>query len=206
MDPFVLCSKLPSPGPGTRILDIGCGCGVMAAVLGFQYPEARITGIEIQKSLADLALKNVIHNNLEQNISILNEDIKNIDIQSVGGRFDLIISNPPYKKKQTGRLNPNQSKAIARHEVAMNIQDLVKQAATLLKNDGKFMVIFPFERLAELKRVALSYKIFPDWLRFVHTSDSAPPKRVIFCGQNKQPGPGRILAPVFVKGHNDFPF
>ncbi len=205
MDPFVLCSHVPVPRAGNRILDIGCGCGVMPAVLGFCYPETFITGIEIQKSLAKLAQKNIITNRLENCVTIINSDIKILDSRSAGGLFDFVISNPPYKKNNTGRLNPDHSKAIARHEILLDINTLACKSAELLKHEGRLIIIFPFERLSDLEHAVLSYNIFPEWIRFVHTSKKENPKRIIFCGQKNRSGSCRFLQPIFLNTGDAYP-
>ena len=81
-----------------------------------------------------------------------------------------MISNPPYKKYNTGRLNPDIQKAIARHEIAMDIQTLAAKADTLLGHGGRFMIIFPFERLQDIERAIQTTSIRPEWIRYVHTS------------------------------------
>lgn len=202
MDPILLCRQVPPPRPGDRILDIGCGCGIIPVILGYCYPQARITGIEIQKDLAEIASQNVINNNLEQTVSIINHDIKTIDLESAGGPFDLILSNPPYKKHNTGRLNPDRQKAVARHEITMNIKNLAEKAETLLGNNGRFMIIFPSERLTDIHQAIQATSIYPEWIRYIHTGQKKAPKRVIFSGRKKISDSERVLPPIYLSSNN----
>lgn len=201
MDPFVLCGQVPPACSGDRILDVGCGCGIIPVVLGYCFPQSRITGVEIQTGLAEIARKNIINNKLEQTVSIINADIKDTNIESINGPFDLILSNPPYKKHNTGRLNQDLQKAIARHEIAMDIQSLIAKAETLLRHKGRFMIIFPSERLADIEQAVQATAIFPEWIRYVYTGQTKPAKRVIFSGIKDVAAPKRILSPIYLSSN-----
>ena len=202
MDPVVLCSQIPHSCFGDRILDIGCGCGIIPVILGYCLPQSRITGVEIQSELAQIALKNIIKNKLAQTVSIINADIKHINPASTNGPFDLILSNPPYKKRNTGRLNPDLQKAIARHEITMDIQSLVTNAETLLKHKGRFMIIFPSERLIDIEQAVQATSIYPEWIRYIHTGQKKTPKRVIFSGRKEIAVRRRILPPIYLSSDN----
>lgn len=201
MDPFVLCSQVPPACSGDRILDIGCGCGIIPVILGHCFPQSRIIGVEIQTELAKIALKNIIGNKLEQTVSIINEDIKNINPESTNGLFDLVLSNPPYKKHNTGRLNSNLQKAIARHEIAMNIQSLAAKTETLLRHKGRFMIIFPSERLTDIQRAVQTTSIYPEWIRYIYTGQKITPKRVIFSGRKNITAPKQVLPPIHLSSN-----
>lgn len=201
MDPFVLCSQVPHACSADRILDVGCGCGIIPAILGYCFPNARITGVEIQTKLAEIAMKNVVNNNFKQTISIINADIKNIN-PDPNEPFDLVLSNPPYKKHNTGRLNPDIQKALARHEIAMDIQTLAAKANTLLRPGGRFMIIFPAERLPDIAQALQTTSIHPEWIRYIHTGQQNPPKRVIFSGRKDTTAGKRILPPIFLSSDN----
>ena len=202
MDPIILSRQIPPPCPGDRILDIGCGCGIIPVILGYCFPQSFITGIEIQNKLAEVAYKNVLNNKLEQTVSIINQDMKTVDIESSGGLFDLILSNPPYKKLNTGRLNPENQKAIARHEIAMDIKSLAEKAEILLKQNGRLIIIFPAERLKDILGAMQSTSISPEWIRYIFTRQNKPPKRVIFSGQKNGIAPYRVLPPVYLTSHD----
>ncbi|MDD9304204.1 MAG: methyltransferase [Desulfobacter sp.] len=195
IDPVILCSQI-IPLPGSKILDIGCGCGIMELILGFRYPQTLILGVEIQEALAVIAQKNVLENHMEKQISIIHKNISHVSGIETKGPVDLIIANPPYQKAGTGRLPPIDQRAIARHEVKLNIHALFAKAEELLKPGGKLMLIFPADRLVDLTCAMDDTAIRPEWFRFVHTRHGQDAKRVIFSGV-KNTGPScRVLAPL----------
>ncbi|MCK5695850.1 MAG: methyltransferase [Desulfobacula sp.] len=98
MDPFILAGHVQPIGV-EKIVDIGCGCAIIPLILAFRYPDTSIIGVEIQKELSWFARQNIIANNLENTIRIIHKDIKNIQVSDINGKADIIISNPPYIKK-----------------------------------------------------------------------------------------------------------
>ncbi len=197
LDPLILCSHI-HPEPGDRILDIGCGCGIMPLLIGYRYPDSCITGIEIQNSLAELAKKNINRNHMEHRCHILNKDICDLNIEDTGGRFDRIISNPPYKKADTGRLNPDLQKAIARHELKLSIQTLFAKADKLLKPKGSITIIFPAERLFDTHQAMQPTSIKPEWIRFIHTSPQKNAIRVIVSAVKNTKSSCRVRSPLYL--------
>ena len=87
--------------------------------------------------------------------------------------FDTIISNPPYRKLNTGRMNPNHEKAVARHEISMDLNSLLTKTSSLLKHGGTFIMAYPPLRLKETQEKLCSRKLFPSRLRFIHGSREA---------------------------------
>ena len=178
MDPFILAAHIKPMG-FEKIIDVGCGCGVIPLLLAAKYPGLRITGVEIQKELVRFAKKNVINNMLEKTIHIIHNNIKNIDVLDINGKADIIVSNPPYKKKGSGRLNPHSQKAIARHEIFLDIDLLLKCSNRLLKEQGRLYIILPAQRLSELMPTMEKYKFSLDLIRFVHIKKNEEAKLVI---------------------------
>ena len=158
---------------------MGCGCGIISLILGARYQDVQITGVEIQKELAFLAEKNVMQNRLDNRIRILHQDIRNLTRAEVTQPADIIVSNPPYKKIATGRLNPDTRKALARHEITLDIAALVDKAALFVKPGGQLCLIFPGPRLEELLLCLTSAGFQPHWIRFVHFRSTAPAERVV---------------------------
>ncbi len=167
---------------GLKVLDIGTGCGIIPVLLGYRFPTSRIIGIEIQKQLAKCAQKNIIKNQLEKTVSTICQDIRKITPQDLDGSMDLVISNPPYKKKGSGRLNPSSQKAIARHEISLELESLLQKAYTLLKPKGEMVIIYPTERLAELILSMKEFDLQPSKLRYIHSKKKTDAKRVIVSG------------------------
>ena len=178
IDPFLLCSEIPHLTNQT-ILDIGCGSGIIPLILKFKNPGVKIFGIEIQKELVKFAEKNVSNNSMEQSISIKCKDIKEISPKDFDRKIDIIVSNPPYKKESSGRLNPDKQKAIARHETKLNIKELMECCKRLLSPNGKVFIIFPAERAIDLISNMYKNNIKPSTIKFVHTKNDCKAKLVI---------------------------
>ena len=122
-----------------------------------------------------------INDTMETTINIIHGDINNIRPPDINGKTDIIVSNPPYKKKGSGRLNPDSQKAIARHEITFDIDMLFKCSSRLLKKKGKLYLIFPASRLTDLFSAMKCYKFSPDFIRFVHIKKKTSAKLVVLC-------------------------
>ena len=137
IEPFLI-GDFSNVQPGMRVLDVGTGCGIIAILLAIKEPQLEVVSLEVQKSLYQLAKSNIEKNALSDRIQAIEGDFN--EIAKSMGSFDLVISNPPYRKKNTGRINPNQEKAIARHEIKLNLESLVKKGAMLLKPGGRIQI------------------------------------------------------------------
>ncbi len=135
---------------------------------------------------------------MDQQITILNQDILDTRGPDRNNKMDVIVSNPPYKKKDSGRLNPNSQKAIARHELYLSIDLLCKISNTFLKPGGKLHLIFPAERSAELITVMNQHYLTPESICFVHTKKNEPAKRILVTGIKNGRQNCTILAPIFL--------
>ena len=179
----------------SKIADLGAGSGIIGLLLAKKYPSASIMLIELQKSLAVLAKKNISLNDLEGRVNIANTDIKHLYseleksyvIHSQAGSyksglnesFDLVVSNPPFRKPKTGLLSEGDERAIARHELKLPLQDLIKAGSLLLKHHGRLCIIHLPERLAEIIDVMRRHGMEPKRLRFVHSNISSEAKMVL---------------------------
>ena len=197
IDPFILAAHVEGI-ENQKVIDIGCGCGIIPLILSLKSSALKITGIEIQKELYVCAKKNIITNKLEESINIIHEDIKNINTSDINGKADVIVSNPPYKKKGSGRLNPDSQKAIARHEITLDIDMLFRYSSGLLKEKGKLYVIFPAQRLSDLFLTMEHHTFSPEFIRFVHTKKNSPSKRVILCAGKNSNKPCEIHPPFYI--------
>jgi tRNA1Val (adenine37-N6)-methyltransferase len=125
-------------------------------------------GVEIQKGLAECAEKNVFLNHLGNRISILKQDFRGLKRTFPPGSFDVVLSNPPYRRYRTGRINPSMEKAIARHEIKGTLGDLISIASYLLPPKGRCYLIFPALRTVDLLVALRGAKLEPKRLQFVH--------------------------------------
>lgn len=162
----VLLAKFVVAKKNAVIVDLGTGSGIISLYLAKKFNPKRIYGIEIQEKMAEMAKKSVKLNNLEDIIEIINEDMKKISLKA-----DIVVSNPPYKKLSPF-VNLVESKAIARHEICINLDELVNVANSILETGGKFFVCYDADRSAEL-----IYKLKKSGLE---------PKRIMFTQSRKE--------------------
>jgi tRNA1Val (adenine37-N6)-methyltransferase len=127
-----------------------------------------LVGVEIQKGLAECAEKNVFLNHLGNRISILKQDFRGLKRTFPPGSFDVVLSNPPYRRCRTGRINPSMEKAIARHEIKGTLGDLISIASYLLPPKGRCYLIFPALRTVDLLVALRGAKLEPKRLQFAH--------------------------------------
>jgi len=113
----LLLAHFAQPAPDDRILELGTGCGVIPLILFYRRKAQKIIAVEIQPSLADLARRNAALNRCSSKFQILEDDLRHLEKRFGRGSFDRVLANPPYRKVGSGRINPHEEKAIARHEV-----------------------------------------------------------------------------------------
>ncbi|MBW2259476.1 MAG: tRNA1(Val) (adenine(37)-N6)-methyltransferase [Deltaproteobacteria bacterium] len=154
--------------PTDVAVDLGTGCGVIPLILALQTPSAHIYGIEIQKDLAEFASRNVQLNGMEASITIVHRDMKDLKSHLAPGTFDVVFSNPPYREALSGRINPEEERAVARHEIKATLSDVVSVAESLLKPSGRFVVIYPAARAIDLVLRMRAFKLEPKRLRLIH--------------------------------------
>lgn len=164
----VLLNQFTKIRKNERVIDLGTGCGILPLMLSQTTKAHSFVGVEIQKGLAQCAKKNVVLNHLEDRILILKQDIRGLKGNFSPGSFDVVLSNPPYRKYQTGRINPSMEKAIARHEIKGTLGDLVSIASYLLPPKGRCYLIFPALRTVDLLIALRGAKLEPKRLQFVH--------------------------------------
>ncbi|MGA8130728.1 MAG: methyltransferase domain-containing protein, partial [Syntrophobacteraceae bacterium] len=165
----VLLAGLTRIGKKDCVIELGTGCGVIPLVLAYRAStERKIAGVEIQPELAELARKNVNENNFGGRIEIYQMDFREISSGFEAGSFDLALSNPPYRKPGTGRINPDMQKAVARHELTATLADVFEAARYLLRVGGRVALVYPATRLANLLRSSLDHGFSPKRLTIVY--------------------------------------
>ncbi len=150
-------------------VELGTGSGIISILLAKRYKHIKIYAVEIQKSLAESAKKNVHLNNLKDKIDVLREDIRKLKKQFSPNTFDLVFSNPPFRKTKSGLLNVDKERAVARHEIKISLPEIITTASYLLKNTGRFYVIYNPFRLIELIALLQKARLEPKRMRFVHS-------------------------------------
>ena len=150
--------------------DLGTGTGIIGILLCAKTKLKKIYGIEIQKDVADMANISIILNCLSEKFEILNINIRNIKEHMQRDNLDFIVTNPPYKKLETGKMNENEYKIISRHEYSANLEDFISSSRYLLKDKGTLYMVHRPERLVELMELMRKYKIEPKKIRFVYST------------------------------------
>ncbi len=196
IDPFILAAHIRPKG-NEKIVDLGCGSGIISLILAHRYPRLEINGIELQEELYGFARQNIIANGFEKNIHVFHDDIRNFKFLETESRADIIVSNPPYKKLGTGRINPDSQKAMARHETTLDIDRLVECSSRLIKDQGSFYIIFPFDRLSDLIMALSRHEFYPDFIRHVHIKADTKAKRVIVCAVKNADRVCSLRPPLF---------
>ena len=162
-----------------KVLDLGTGTGIIPILLEAKTGAAHLTGLEIQEDSADMARRSVCLNGLEEKISIVTGDIKEAGSLFDAASFDVITRNPPYMTERHGLINPEDAKAIARHEILCTLEDVIAQAAGLLKPGGKFFMVHRPFRLAEIIVLLRAYKLEPKRMQLVYPFVNKEPNMVL---------------------------
>ena len=163
----------------SKIADLGAGSGVVGLLLSKRYPNSHVTLIELQEGLYKLAEKNISINGLEERVTAVKEDIRTLAKTVPSTHYDLIVSNPPFRKPLTGLISEEKERAVARHEINLKLHELLSAASSLLRHHGRFCLIHLPERLAELIERLRASDMEPKRMRFVHSKKSTEAKMVL---------------------------
>ncbi len=164
----VLLSGFVTVKPGEKVTDLCTGTGIIPLLLSAKTEASEITGIEIQPEMADMARRSVEMNGLAERIHILCGDLREKGAAGDAGSQDVVTCNPPYMAAGSGIVNPEDVKALARHEVTCTLEDAVRETARLLKNGGRTAYVYRPNRLTELILCFKKYRLEPKRLKLVH--------------------------------------
>lgn len=178
----VLLSGFARVKKGDRVLDLGTGTGIIPILLEAKTQGGHFTGLEIQPDSADMARRSVALNGLQEKIDIVTGDIKEAADLFGASSFDVVTTNPPYMIGQHGIANPDEAKAIARHEVLCTLDDILRESARLLKPGGHFFMVHRPFRLAEIICGMREYGIEPKRMEMVHPFIDKEPNMVLIEG------------------------
>lgn len=167
MDAVLLCA-FTRVEKGEEVLDLGTGNGVIPILLKGRTEGKHFTGLEIQDVNVDLARRSVQYNRIEDDVLIVQGDIKEASKIFGGASFDVVTTNPPYMNENHGLKNPESHKAIARHEILCTLEDVIREGTKVLKPGGRFNMIHRPHRLVEIIDLMKKYKVEPKRIRMVH--------------------------------------
>ena len=181
-----------------RIVDLGTGCGIIPLLMAKKSDADELIGIELQPDLADRARRNVVLNSMQERVKIQQGDVRSVERFLPAKHADLVLCNPPYRAIGSGRIAPDDERAIARHELAGGLGEFIAAAAWLLKNRGTFAIIHLAERLPQVIEQMIKKGIEPKRLRCVHSYPGADARLVLLEGR-KGARPGlQIEPPLFI--------
>jgi tRNA1Val (adenine37-N6)-methyltransferase len=175
----VLLAGFVKPGHGCRVADLGSGCGIISLLLAYRHQSLKIYGLEIQKELAEIAMSNVENNNMNGRIEILQADIKTLGVKKMGGPVDLVVCNPPYRKVDSGKRNPDLQKAVARHEIHGVLDDFIQASRRFLQVSGRLFMVYPAQRSMDLICTLRQDGMEPKRIQWVHSNGDSPAKLIL---------------------------
>ncbi len=186
-----------------KIMDFATGNAPIPMLLTYRT-NSLIYGVEYQKCVFDLAVKSINENALENQIILLNNDVRNLNHLFLGDTFDVITCNPPYFKTcNSSFLNDNYVKALARHEINLNLDDVLGQSSYLLKNGGIFAMIHRTERLIEIIDKFKQYNIEPKRIQLIYPKSNANSNLFLIEGIKNGSIGLKMLKPLIIHKNNN---
>ena len=175
----VLLSDFAKAKKDDVVFDIGTGTGIIPILMCAKTKAKKFFAIDIQEESVDMAKRSIGLNKLEDKIEIVHLDIKNVFDKFEKNTIDVVTSNPPYMNMGGGLINEYDAKAIARHEIFCNLDDIVKATSLLLKPNGKFYMVHRPNRLCDIICTLRKYKLEPKTIRFVQSYEDKEPNMVL---------------------------
>ena len=196
----VLLSDFATVKPKSKVVDLCSGNGIIPVLLSGKTKAEKIIGVEIQKESYNLAKRSALLNDICSRVDFINCDAKEISAPLPSGYADTVTCNPPYMNGNWGFVSPSDKKALARHEITINIDDVAKISAYLLKCGGYFSMIHRAERLCDVIVAMRKYKIEPKRIRFIHSYAKNAPKLFLIEGISGAKPALKVLEPLVIYG------
>lgn len=183
---------------GQKIVDLGAGNGVVALLLASLYPAVHVTGLEIQEGMVERALRSVELNSLQRRVQIVSGDVCSIERIFPPQSFDAALSNPPYRRAKSGRINPDPERRIARHEVKGSLKDFLHAGSYLLRRGGSMVMVYPATRAVDLLQAMRGEGLEPKRLRMVHSFEAKEATLILAEGFKGGRSELKIMPPLVV--------
>ena len=196
----VLLATFAQIRKNAKVIDLGTGTGIIPIILSHRTEAAEIVGVELQKDSYERGLRNIFLNNLEDRITLIHSDVKQLvkDKKISPHSFDAILTNPPYIKGDGGLKNKEDAKMIARHETAASLSDFIHEASLLLRDRGDFYMVHRPNRVVDICILCRQHKLEPKELRLVSPNrETAPNILLIHCVKHGRPEL-KFLDPLYV--------
>lgn len=185
-------------GTKDRLLELGAGSGVISLILARRWRCEGVVGVEIQGDLHEMARRSAALNGLADRVRMVHGDVRDIGRFLAAQSFDVVVFNPPYRKIRSGRLNPDDQKARARHEIAGRIEDFLKAAAWALKTAGRVFAICPASRTAELFDRMRAFRLEPKRVTVVYSYATSEGEFVLAEGRKGGREAVKFLPPLVI--------
>ena len=196
----VILSRFVTIRKDERVIDLGTGCGILPLLLSQTTQAQSFVGVEIQNDLAEIARRNVLENRVSDRVTILCKDLRQLGQVYPPGAFHVVVSNPPYRKWRTGRVNPSPEKAMARHEIMGTLQELISVAAYLLPAKGRLYLIYPASRAVDLLVALREQSLEPKRIQYVHPRAGEEAKFILVESVKATGIEVKVMAPLIING------
>ena len=201
-DAFLLASFI-KPNKNAVAVELGGGSGIISLLCSEKEKFCKIYCLEIQKDFADIIYRNAKLNELNDKVISLCKDVRDVKITDIGCEVDVVFSNPPYMKANTGKRNEHDEKYIARHEVCGDISDFCACAKRLLKHGGFFYCVWRPDRLVDLICAMRENSLEPKEICFVHANTGSAPSMVLIKAKKGASSGAVIYEPLFLNEDNN---
>lgn len=176
--------------------------GIISILLAAKHEIGKIYGFEIQSDIAEMANRSVLINNLQDVIEIRNENLVGLSEKGWTKKFDIVVTNPPYKKINTGLINSNERKLISRHEVKCKLEDVIYESSKILKDKGTFFIVHRPDRIVDILNLMRQYKLEPKEMRLVYPFCDSEANLVLIKGVKLGKAFLKVLKPLIVYEKN----
>ncbi len=191
----ILLSEFVKVRYGERVIDLGTGCAIIPLMIYNPTKKNTIFAVEIQEKLANIARRNVSLNNLEESISVISDDMRNLFKQFQSESFDVATANPPYIPLGKGKQNIRDSQLLARHEINIDLESLISICNFLLKKRGRLYLIHRADRFIPVVMLLKKYQFEPKLLQFIHTRKNEKAKRFLIESRKEGGTELEVLSP-----------
>ena len=181
-----------------KIVDLGTGNGIIPLVLAFLHPAVHVVGLELQEEMVERALRSARMNRLHKRAEIISGDVRSVKELFPPQSFDVAVCNPPYRRSESGRINPDAEKRLARHEIKGQLADFIQAGSYLLPRGGRMALVYPASRMADLLQAMRQAAIEPKRLRLVHSFEGTAATLVLAEGIKGGGIELKILPPLVI--------
>ena len=188
-----------------RVVDFGAGTGIIALLLAAHHPDIRVDAVEIQPDMADMALRSVKMNALEDRVTVHAADLRRIPAILGHGTANAVVCNPPYSRPDAALLPENENKRLSRVESGITIQEICRAAFLVLKTGGRLSVVFPAQRMFEMMTAMQNERLAPKRVRMVYATARHAPRLVLMDAVKQGGAQLDCLAPLILSEENGEP-